>query len=106
MIPAVSPGSRQAKPSTQHKCGVHQAPESQKASPQGHRDAPPPLVSGPRGWPGWSRFRRGVRRRAQRRDQLQDVSEHVARDGNLGHLESDVSTVTDDRRADVDELLA
>jgi hypothetical protein len=30
----------------------------------------------------------------------------VARDGNFGHLESDVATVADDLRTDLDELLA
>jgi hypothetical protein len=39
-------------------------------------------------------------------DELQDVPEQMARDGDLGHLERDVVAVADDLRADLDELLA
>jgi hypothetical protein len=53
----------------------------------------------------WRSSRRGDGRRAQRRNQPQDVSEQVARDGNLGHLEGDVATVANDCCAYFAELL-
>jgi hypothetical protein len=53
----------------------------------------------------WGSRSRRNRRRAQRRDQPQDVSEQVARDGNLGHLGGDAATVANDFCADFAELL-
>jgi hypothetical protein len=36
---------------------------------------------------------------------LQDVSEEISRNGDLGHLECDIAAVAHDLRADLDELL-
>jgi hypothetical protein len=40
---------------------------------------------------------------AHLRDQPQDVSEHMPRNGNLGHLEGDVAAVAYDLSADLDQ---
>ena len=39
-------------------------------------------------------------------DQRQDVGEHLSRHRDLGHLECDVSAVTDDLRTDFNQLLS
>ena len=44
-----------------------------------------------------------IRRRPQFRDQPQDVGEQISRDGDLGHLERDVTTVAHDLRANLDQ---
>jgi len=44
-------------------------------------------------------------RRAQLRDQPQDIGEQVLRNGHLRHLEDDVAGVAHDLRADLDQLL-
>jgi hypothetical protein len=43
--------------------------------------------------------------RPEFRDQPQNLLEHLPWDGNLGHLESDVTAVAHDLRADLDQLL-
>ena len=45
-------------------------------------------------------------RRSELVDAAQDVGEQVARNGDLGHLERDVTAMADDLRANLDELLA
>ena len=39
------------------------------------------------------------------RDQPQDVSKQISRDGDLGHLECDIAAPADDLRADFDKFL-
>jgi hypothetical protein len=41
----------------------------------------------------------------QFRDQPQDIGEQSSRNGDLGHLEGDVTAVADDLRADLNQLL-
>lgn len=81
------------------------APDSQKLSLNGHKDAPFPLVSGACRRPGRSSCCR-QRRRAKRSDSLDDRGEQPARDRDLCHLKGDVPPVADDLCADFDQLLA
>ncbi len=48
---------------------------------------------------------RNDRRRSQLRDELRDVDEQVSGNGDFGHLEGDVTAMTCDLRADLDEFL-
>jgi hypothetical protein len=48
---------------------------------------------------------RWIRWRSKFGNQPQDVGKQISRDGDLGHLESDVAPMADDLRADLDELL-
>src|SRR5664279_6634716 len=49
--------------------------------------------------------RRWWRLRPQFRDQPQNLLEHLPWDGDLGHLEDDIASVTHHLRADLDQLL-
>src|SRR3984893_14677348 len=46
-----------------------------------------------------------IRRRSKFRDHLQDVSEEISRNGDLGHLEGDITAVVHHLCADLDQLL-
>jgi len=52
-------------------------------------------------------FTRALHRAAgpQFRDEPQDVGEEISWNGDFGHLEGDVATVTDDLSADLDQLI-
>jgi len=80
---------------------ARRAPKSSALAPKGTNL---PSMS-PRARPGRSCSRRANRRRAQRRDQPQDIREQAARDGNLSHLEGNVAAVADDLCANLDQLL-
>jgi len=104
VIPVAFPGVGDAKPRVRREMATvsaRRALGNRTARLKGDKSP----VDFPRARPGRSCCRRRNRRRAQRSDQPQDVGEQTARDGDFGHLESDVATVTDDFRTDLDELL-
>ncbi len=96
---ALATGFRPQRRGLAHRCGLGR-PFSRSSGRKS------PVVLASKTMIVWRSCRHGNRRRAQLRDQPQDVSEQMARDGDFGHLKGDVAAVADDLCADLDQLLA